>query len=260
MMTDGQTEPTLLLAPGMACDQASWAPQIEALSGEISISVLEFGATRSMTGMATQALARFGGPILVAGHSMGGRVALEMARLAPDRVHGLCLLGTEHLPRPAGPNGDAEDAARRTLLEVARSEGMRAMGRVWLPALVAPEAQQNSDLVDAILSMFERSAPEIVEAQTVAGRERPDHRPLLPTIRCPVLLIAGVEDAIRPAAVMRDMANALPLVTLLLLERCGHMMALEQPDQVSAAMTRWLRWGLQAATTGTARLITTTSR
>ncbi|WP_375428865.1 alpha/beta fold hydrolase [uncultured Sphingomonas sp.] len=232
--------PTLVLAPGMACDAAVWEPQVARLSDVANIVILDYGATRSVTAMAVRALAAADDRLFVAGHSMGGRVALEMIRLAPDRVRGLCLLGTEHRPRPDGAAGEAETAGRRALLAVARAEGMQEMGRRWLPALLGSGARSDETLAKTLLAMFGRGSAAAMEAQISAGYDRPDHAGLLPRITCPVLLIAGEEDALRPASVHREMMGLIGSARLLLLQGCGHMMTLERPADVSAAMRGWL--------------------
>ncbi|MDF2640556.1 MAG: putative hydrolase or acyltransferase of alpha/beta superfamily [Novosphingobium lindaniclasticum] len=233
--------PPLLLLPGMACDEASWAPQIEALSDIATCTVADHGLHRSMTAMAQAALKQAPPRFSLAGHSMGGRVALEMVRLAPQRVERLCLIGTEHLPRPSGEAGERETAGRRSLLTIARTDGMAAMACRWLPSLIASDRVGDMALTNAIVAMVARHGPDQLEAQIAAGHDRPDHRSLLPAIACRTLLIAGGADVMRPAAILADMADMIAGSSLCVIPGSGHMPMMEQPDIVSAAMRDWLR-------------------
>ncbi|MFI8666392.1 alpha/beta fold hydrolase [Qipengyuania sp. NPDC077410] len=233
--------PHLVLLPGMACDRASWAGQVAALSDIATCMVADHGLHRSMTAMAEAALEQAPPRFAVAGHSMGGRVALEMVRLAPERIERLCLIGTEHLPRPKGEAGERETAGRRSLLEIARNDGMAAMACRWLPSLIAPDRRQDMALIEAIIAMVARHSPDQLEAQITAGHRRPDHRSLLPGIACPTLLIAGGADVMRPAAILEDMAGAIPGSRLCVIPGSGHMPMMEHPEIVSAAMRDWLR-------------------
>lgn len=230
----------LLLLPGLLCDRAVWQPQIDALSDRVDCHVAHHGTQDSLAAMATQALtatpaARFA----VAGHSMGGRVAFEMWRQAPERISHLALLDTSYHPLPAGDAGDTERAGRMTLLATARQHGMRAMARDWARGMVH-ESQLDGPVFDAILDMFERSTPQVFAAQIKALLERPDAMPLLPTITCPTLVLCGRDDAWSPPARHETMHQAIPRSRLVVVERCGHMSTMEQPDVVSQAFADWL--------------------
>ena len=102
----------LVLAPGMLCDAAVWAEQIAGLHGLADCLIPDYGEARSMTRMAMRVLSQAPPLFSIAGHSMGGRVALEVCRLAPERVQRLCLLSTEHRPAPQGEAGRQEIEAR----------------------------------------------------------------------------------------------------------------------------------------------------
>lgn len=129
-------QPKLLLLPGMVCGAISWQHQHQALEPHVEVVIADYLHADHVTIMALQLLDNHGGPLLVAGHSMGGRVALEMARLAPKRVKGLCLIATESRARPEGDRGLAEDDARQRLLKMAVERGMPAMAEAWIPALL----------------------------------------------------------------------------------------------------------------------------
>lgn len=243
------TAPTpLLLLPGLMCDAAVWADQCSALAGQADTHVPAYGLIDSIAGMARHVLdtapaARFA----VAGHSMGGRVALEVFRQAPERVLGLALLDTGSAPLAAGEHGEKERASRLALLDQARREGMRPMGRVWGRGMVHPE-RIDTPLFDTILDMLERSSVEQFDAQVRALLGRPDARPLLAQITCPTLLLCGREDVWSPPERHAEMQREIAGATLEIVEHSGHMSTMEQPAAVSAALSRWLQrvQGVQA--------------
>ncbi len=236
----GEAKPTLLLLPGMVCNHRAWTAQIEALADVVEPCAVAYGSARSMTEMATVALHQAPRRFLLAGHSMGGRVAMEVFRLAPERVLGLCLMGTEHRSCPEGQQGERELAGRQALLRTAREEGMQAMAQSWLPHLIPASRQHDRHLVEAILQMIAEHSPEQLEAHIEAGANRPDSSPLLPCIQVPTLVLAGVDDAIRPVSAHREMAALIPGCQLRIVDHCGHMLTMEQPHAVNFAMRDWI--------------------
>lgn len=135
----------------------------------------DYGLLDSIEAMARQALALApSGPLYAVGHSMGGRVALEIARLAPEHAAALVLMdtGTEPLSPDAALAGQ-ERAKRLALLDIARGQGMRAMGAQWARGMVHPE-RLDTPLFAQILDMIERKTPEIFGAQINALLNRPD--------------------------------------------------------------------------------------
>jgi pimeloyl-ACP methyl ester carboxylesterase len=232
--------PTLVLLPGLVCDAAVWQPQVDALREQVHCHVVDYGTRHSLRAMAEHALAtapsqRFA----LAGHSMGGRVAFEVMRLAPERVTHLALMDTASHPLPEGEAGAAERAGRMALLDLARTDGMRAMGRRWGTPMVHPD-RVGTPMFEAMLDMIERCTPEIFEAQIQALLGRPDAAPLLATIRCPTLLLCGRDDQWSPPSRHEFMRDAMAGSTLVVVEHCGHMCTLEQPEAVSRAMADWL--------------------
>jgi pimeloyl-ACP methyl ester carboxylesterase len=232
--------PTLLLLPGLMCDASVWAPQVAALSPQVHCQVPDYGLRDSLTAMAQQVLdetpaERFA----LAGHSMGGRVALEVLRLAPQRITHLALLDTGTHPRAAGEAGDKERAGRMALLALAQAQGMRTMGQQWLRGMVHP-AVLDTPLYEAMLAMVARSSPAQFAAQIQALLGRPDAAPLLPGIACPTLVLTGRQDAWSPPAQHVLMAQAIPGAVLSIVEDCGHMSTLEQAQAVNAALAAWL--------------------
>lgn len=234
------TVATLVLIPGLLCDEFVWSEQCRELATHANVWVPDHGSIDSLTDMASAVLRdapaeRFA----LAGHSMGGRVALEVLRLAPHRVQRLALLDTGWLPFPAGTQGEEERASRLALLENARQLGMEAMGRQWARGMVQP-AVLDTPLFEAIIEMIKRKTPEIFAAQIRALLARPDASAQLLAIDCPTLVLCGRQDSWSPLSQHLQMAAIIRGAQLRIIENSGHMSTLEQPQAVTAAILEWL--------------------
>lgn len=230
----------LVLVPGLVCDHSVWQPQVAALGAGRQIQVAHHGEADDLGQMAEQILSHAPPRFALAGHSMGGRVALEIMARAPERVSRLALLDTGHEARAAGEPGERERAGRLRLLDLARREGMRAMGADWVRGMVHPGRLADTALIGAILDMIGRATPTVFEAQIRALLARPDRTALLPTFRVPTLVLCGHEDAWSPLERHRVIAGLIPGSVLVDVPDCGHMCTLEQPAAVSAALHAWL--------------------
>lgn len=230
----------LVLAPGFLCDGAVWKSQISALSDVAKCTVMDWGTLDSLVDMAEVLLCQAPESFALAGHSMGGRVAFEVYRRAPHRITHIALLDTNYPPRPGGEAGETERSNRQALLDLARAEGMRAMSRKWLEGMIPAYRQSDSELVEAIIEMFERKTPDDFARQMKALLERPDAGPVLGMIRCPALVLTGDDDAWSPPAAHQRMHAAIVGSKLVIVPKCGHMSTMERPAEVSAAFREWL--------------------
>lgn len=234
------TSVPLVLLPGLLCDHAVWAPQIQGLGARVDAHVVHYGERDSLAAMAQHVLDTAPTPrFALAGHSMGGRVALEVWRQAPERVTRLALLDTSYHPLAPGEAGENEKLGRHTLLEKAQREGMRPMAAEWARGMVH-ESRIGGPVFEAILDMFERSSPVVFAAQIKALLDRPDADPLLPTIACPTLVLCGREDAWSTPARHEHLHARIAGSRLVVVERCGHMSTMEQPEAVTIAIREWL--------------------
>lgn len=231
--------PHVLLLPGLACDAAVWQDQTRALSQSTAVTVVDYGLADSITRMAEIALAAAPDRIAIAGHSMGGRVAFEITRLAPGRVSGLALLDTAYRGFPGGEAGEREIAKRAELVNLARTKGMRAMAEFWIPHIIHPDRLADKALFAAVVDMMDRKTPEIFAAQIKALLGRPDSTPVLAMIKCPTLVLCGREDAWSPLGAHEEIVAAIPNSKLAVIEHCGHMAPMERPAQVTAALADW---------------------
>jgi len=231
----------------MVCDAGSWAPQLAALASEVEVIVPTYGEAPSFTHMARVVLQQAPERFALAGHSMGGRVALEVCRLAPSRVQRLCLVSTEFRGCPEGAEGARETAGRMALREVAMTAGMAAMAAAWMKSLLPAARLRDASLVQAIVAMVTRFSPLDLARHIEAGATRPDSTETLAALRCPVLLIGGDEDCIRPLPVLEEMAAQIADSQLITLAGCGHMPMLERPAEVTQALRDWLAGSLPDA-------------
>lgn len=233
------SRPCVVLLPGLLCDEVVWRDQCEALAFADCV-VPSYGECDSVTEMARGVLAGLpAARVSVVGHSMGGRVALEIARLAPERVQRMALLDTGTDPLPDGPAGRQEHDKRMLLLQTARQHGMRHMGRAWARGMVHPQCL-DTPLFDEILDMIERRSPAVFAAQIQALLDRPDAGEVLAGLRCPTLLACGRQDLWSPLSRHERMQELCPGSRLVVIEDSGHMTTMEQPQAVSRALREWM--------------------
>lgn len=228
--------PTLYLLPGLLCDATVWAAQVTGLSDIAELRTPDFLGQDSITGMAQGILSTAPPRFAVAGHSMGARVALEIIRLAPDRVTHLALLDTGTHP-PA--QGEAEK--RQVLVDLAMRKGMAALANRWLPPMVHPDRVNDPAFMDNLRAMVHRATPEIYAGQIKALLHRPDAESGLSAITCPVLIGVGREDSWSPPAQHEAMARAIPHASYVIFEHSGHMAPVEAPGAVTQALRDWLQ-------------------
>ena len=237
------TKEPLVMLPGLMCDEAVWIHQRRGLAALADTYVPQYHDVDTITAMAAKVLAE--APFedfSLAGHSMGGRVALEIMRLAPQRVRRLALLDTGYEALDPGAPGQDEQARRLALLGYARQHGMREMGKsIWAPGMVHPNHLQ-SPLFEEILDMIARRSPDEFEAQIKALLGRPDATPVLQSLACPTFIICGRQDDWSPLSRHEVMCSLVPapVASLHVIEDSGHMSTMEQPDAVTAVLTQWL--------------------
>jgi pimeloyl-ACP methyl ester carboxylesterase len=232
---------SLILLPGFLCDQTVWKQQIEGLADLADSVCMDWGPEHdSITGMAQAVLRSAPQQFALAGHSMGGRVAFQVYRLAPERVTKIAVFNTGADARPAGAAGEDEERKRRELLAIARSQGMRAMAVDWLKGMLPKYRQNDVALVEEIVEMFERKSADLFEIQMLALLGRPNATPLLRMILCPALVLTGFDDAWSPPGRHLEIAQSIPQSQLVVVPKCGHMSTMERPDEVTAAMRDWL--------------------
>jgi pimeloyl-ACP methyl ester carboxylesterase len=203
--------------------------------------VVSHGNADSLVTMAQQILDNAPAQFNLAGHSMGGRVALEVLRLAPERVLRLGLLGTGFLPKEAGAAGEEEVKKRQALLDIARNQGVRQMALTWVQNMVAPSRLNDVALIEDIVQMFERKSEDVFKRQIKALLERPDASDVLTQVQIPTLVMAGEFDAWASPQQHQQIADLVPArPTIEVVVGAGHMMMMEKPKAVTASFLSWL--------------------
>jgi pimeloyl-ACP methyl ester carboxylesterase len=225
----------LFLLCGLLCDETIWADVPSRLAPVADVHVLSFAGYSSIVGMAGQVLAAAAPRFAVAGHSMGGRVALEVWRQAPERVTALALLNTGvHPPR------ESEFDSRGLLVRLARRHGMAALADEWLPPLMGAPPDRVAQIMPALKAMVQRSTVESFAGQINALLQRPDARAVLPSISVPTLLLSGTNDTWSSLSQHADMQRSVSRSTLVEIAGAGHMSPIERPDAVARALKGWL--------------------
>lgn len=225
----------LVLVPGLLCTRALWEAQLTGLADVAHMIVADHTRHDSMTGIAESILAAAPHQFALAGLSMGGYIALEIIRLAPERVIKAAFLDT-------GSRADTPErsAARRELIAAAERDGARAVQERLMPVLIHKERLTDKPLVDAVLRMGEDTGVEAFRRQQMALMGRPNSRPMLKGIQCPALVLVGREDALTPLELSQEIANGIPKAKLEIVSDCGHLSTMERPEAVNRALRSWL--------------------
>jgi pimeloyl-ACP methyl ester carboxylesterase len=226
----------LLLLPGTLLDAELFGHQIVHLADVTEITVGDLANDDSIAGMARTVLAGAPQRFALAGLSLGGIVAFEIMRRAPERVLRLALLDTNPLP----PRPD-QLAAWAELGELAATGHLDEVMNRLLPGLFRPGWRGDEPRVAAVRAMAQRIGPQAYGRQLQALAGRPDSRPTLAAIAVPTLVLMGRQDELTPVTLHEEMAAAIPGATLVIVEQCGHLSPLEQPQAVTAVLRYWLQ-------------------
>jgi len=226
--------PPITLLPGLACDAELWREQLSALSTLRPVRVTDVHTRyATLPQMAAALLAEQRGDLLLCGTSMGGMLALEALRQAPQRVKALALLASSARP-------DTPELIRLRSDAIALFEQGRIREVLQANLAFAFDPSHAKALAPAYLAMIERAGAAQLIAQNRAVMARADMRPLLPQVACPTLVVAGQSDLLTPPEHAQEMAARIPGARLELLPRCGHMLTWEQPQRVNALLIDWL--------------------
>ena len=228
----------LLLIPGLLCDPDLWSHQVSHLGDIANVSVADITGGETMQSLAKQVLDQAPDRFALAGLSMGGYVAYEIMRQAPERVERLALLDT------AGRADTDEQKERRgQLIEMSRIGKFRGVTDRLLPILIHEDRLSDDALTERVKLMAERVGPEAFHRQQKAIMSRPDSRPQFSDYDLSTLIFCGRQDALTPVALHEEMADLIPGCRLAIIEDSGHLSTMEQPQAATALLRQWLLYG-----------------
>jgi pimeloyl-ACP methyl ester carboxylesterase len=221
--------------PGLLDDERLWQHQTAHLAAHHDLVTADLSGHDTIAALAAAALAKAPAErFALVGLSMGGYVAMEIMRQAPERVLALALLDTNSRPDTA-----AAIDMRKNMMALAKSDFQTVIDSLT-PRLLHPDHLADRTIVKVIEDMAHSVGPAAFERQQTAIMGRIDSRPSLLRVNCPSLVLCGREDLLTPLELHEEMAGLIPGARLTVIEHCGHMSALEQPQQVSAALAAWL--------------------
>lgn len=226
----------LLLLPGILNDADLWRHQAEQLAGVAEVQVADTASHPDLAALAAAILDRAPARFALAGLSMGGYVAFEILRQAPERVLRLALVDTG-----ARADTKARRRQREQLVDLAERGRFEGVTPRMLPYLIAERHQTNQALVERIYAMAQRVGRAGFINQERAVMDRPDSRDMLPDIDVPTIVVCGREDRLTPPAYAEEMAKAIPGADLLVLSGAGHLAPMERPYAVTRTLRGWLQ-------------------
>ena len=229
-------QPHILLLPGLLNDASVFTDQVAALATVATVEVGDLSHAETIAELAASVLKLASAKrFVLLGLSMGGYVAFEIIRQAPERVAGLVLMDTT--ARPDTPEASAK---REALIKLAASD-LDAVTEQLLPLLAHPERMNLPVVRGVIQSMASGLGAEVFARQQRAIIGRPDSRPTLASITCPTLVICGQDDLITPPELAAEIAEGIRHANLEIVADCGHLSPLDQPQAVSALLLDWIK-------------------
>jgi pimeloyl-ACP methyl ester carboxylesterase len=225
----------IVLVPGLNCSARLYAEQIPALWPFGPVTIADHTRSDSMPAIAADILAAAPARFALAGLSMGGYIALEIVRQAPERVARLALLDTGS--RPEAPE---QTAKRIPLMELARSGRFAEVPERQFPVFVHRHRHGDQRLKAIVRLMAEETGPEVFLRQQGAIIGRKDARPGLAAIACPTLIVVGDGDELTPPVLSQEIAAGISGARLVVIPDCGHLSTLERPEAVNAALLEWM--------------------
>ncbi|WP_289035287.1 alpha/beta fold hydrolase [uncultured Roseibium sp.] len=224
----------IVFIPGLLCTEILFAPQIVAFADR-PLLVADHRQHDSIAAIAASILENAPEWFALAGLSMGGYIAMEIMRVAPERVTRLALLDTN--PRPDTPD---QIKRREFLIKLTEKKGFTKIPHLLYPGFVHADLENDEAMKATVVEMANETGAEAFIRQMKAVIGRIDSRPRLPDITCPTLVLVGDGDTLTPPDLSREIHAAIPDSRLAVIEGCGHLATLEAPDAVTAELKRWI--------------------
>ncbi len=225
----------LVLLPGMMCDARLFAPQVADFSAVRPVMVMPLRGRTSVSEMASDILEVAPSEFALCGLSMGGIVAMEVFRQAPERVTRLGLLDTNHLAEQPD-----RAAAREPQIEHVLAGGLRAVMRDEMKPLYLTDGPNRASILDLCMEMADALGPEVFAEQSRALQSRADQSDTLRAVDVQTLILCGQDDQLCPPERHEMMHRLIPDSNLVVIPGAGHLPTLEQPDLTNAALNTWL--------------------
>jgi pimeloyl-ACP methyl ester carboxylesterase len=225
----------IVLVPGLICSPRIWAPLVPALWRHGPVTIANHVRDDSMAAIARRILQEAPPRFALSGHSMGGYIAFEIMRQAPERVAKLALLNTQ-----ARPDTPEATARRSSMVARAQGGGYRTVVDEFWANFVHPSRSGDAGLQQIVRDMADDVGVDAFLRQQNAIMTRPDSRPTLTAIRCPTLVFTCDADNTVPPKLSQEMADGIAGSRLVVLENCGHLPQLERAEATAHALVEWL--------------------
>jgi pimeloyl-ACP methyl ester carboxylesterase len=230
-----KTKKSIVFLSGLLCNETVWEDISKELQNDYEILIISFQGCDSIEMMAKKVLDLAPSSFILIGHSMGGRVALEVFNQASNRVKALGLFNTG-----VHAKSESEIPERQKLLDLAKKEGIASVAKQWLPPMMSNDSLKNSILMEKLYKMVNSYTQEEFSKQIHALLNRPNAQILLPLINIPTLLLSATQDKLSPISQHEQMQIYLKNSTLVVIENASHMAPVEQPIAVSDVIRNWL--------------------
>lgn len=226
----------LVLLPGLMCDARLFGPQLAELSAEFAVMIAPVTQGERIEEIASSLLDQLPRRFALAGHSLGGIVAMELLRRAPDRVSRIALISTN----PLAETPQLASMREPNIVKVRTGKLMDVMAEEMKPAYLAPSPYR-PEILSLVMDMADALGPEVYVRQARALQRRKDQQAVLRKIRIPTLILCGAHDQLCPVKRHSFMAELIPNAHLEVLEDSGHLPTLEQPAETTAALRKWMK-------------------
>jgi pimeloyl-ACP methyl ester carboxylesterase len=226
----------VLLVPGLACSPRIYAGQIPHVWRPGPVILANHTRDDTMAAIARRVLAEAPARFAVAGHSMGGYIALELFRQAPERIARMALLNTS-----ARPDAPEMSEKRRGWIAQCKAGGYHDVLAGLFGSFVHPARANDAALRQIVMDMGDDVGAEAFARQNLASIDRADSRPMLSSIKCPVLVLTSDTDNMVKKEFSHELADGIPGAKLVVIPDCGHLSQLEKPNEVTAALLAWLK-------------------
>jgi pimeloyl-ACP methyl ester carboxylesterase len=223
----------LVLVPGFMADDTLWSDMADGLAPFAPVLHADLRHDASIDAMARRALADAPPSFLLVGFSMGGYVAREMARLAPERVGALVLVATS--TRPDTP---AMRQRKGAIGNAAPGIAFHGLSRIAVASSLHPKQKDNAEMIARVRGMSVRLGADVFRRQSML--ERPGDLARLHEIRCPTLVVAAAQDGLRSLDEARELHAGIPGAEFALIEDSGHMIPIEAPDRLLEVVVPFL--------------------